>query len=128
MPTRDTAQLILEVDARIATAQRAVNQLARSIQQDAAGMDGGLKKIEQSGERVAKSLGGISGRTRSGFTQLSFQIGDVTQGSQWAPRRRPSSRSSPDRSSRPCRSWAARGTSSSSSSAVRGALPFQRLL
>jgi hypothetical protein len=80
MPTRDTAQLILEVDARIATAQRAVNQLARSIQQDTSGIDGGLKKIEQSGDRVARSLGAISGRTRSGFTQLSFQIGDVSQG------------------------------------------------
>jgi hypothetical protein len=80
MPTRDTAQLILEVDARIATAQRAVNQLARSIQQDAAGIDGSMQKMEQSGERVAKSLGGISSRTRAGFTQLSFQIGDVTQG------------------------------------------------
>ena len=43
-------------------------------------MDSSLKRIEQSSERVGKSLGGISGRTRAGFTQLSFQIGDVTQG------------------------------------------------
>jgi hypothetical protein len=80
MATRDTAQLILEIDAKVATAQRDLNRLARSVQQDAAGMGKSLSDVEASGQRMAKSLGSISNRTRSGFTQLSFQIGDVSQG------------------------------------------------
>jgi hypothetical protein len=77
--TRDQAQLILQVDAQIATAQRSLSQLARSVNQDAASMEKSLDKVAQSHARIGKALND-NGRIRSGFTQLSFQIGDVTQG------------------------------------------------
>lgn len=80
MPSRDQAQLILEVDARVASAQRAINELARSIQSNTTGIERSLGKVAQAHERLGKTLTSSNGRIRSGFTQLSFQIGDVTQG------------------------------------------------
>lgn len=79
MAQRDAAQLILEVDARIATAQRAINQLARSIQQDSNKIGDALNKVAQTTDRVGKAVNDNNGRMRAGFTQLSFQIGDVSQ-------------------------------------------------
>lgn len=78
MATRDVAQLILEVDARIATAQRSVNQLAKAVQKDAEGMTGALGSVEKANARLGRALND-NGRIRAGFTQLSFQIGDVSQ-------------------------------------------------
>ena len=79
MASRDVAQLILEVDARIATAQRAVNQLARSIQSDASSMERSLDGVAKSHARIGQAFNDNNSRVRAGFTQLSFQIGDVTQ-------------------------------------------------
>ena len=80
MATRDSAQLILEVDARIAAAQRSLNQLAREVSKDAKSMETSLGGVERAQENLGRKLNQVNGRVRSGFTQLSFQVGDVTQG------------------------------------------------
>jgi murein DD-endopeptidase MepM/ murein hydrolase activator NlpD len=74
----DVKQLLLQVEASVAVAERNIRQLSRVVQSESNVMDASLKKTEVAHQRLGNSLAS-AGQYRSGLQQLSFQIGDVTQ-------------------------------------------------
>ncbi len=86
----ETKQLLLQVDASVAVAQREVSKLAAQIRRDTDGMNDNFAKVDKAAVRMGNAVkqsgtafarGAVSlGQMRSASQQLSFQIGDVAQG------------------------------------------------
>jgi tape measure domain-containing protein len=55
----DMRQLLLQVDASVALAQRNLNQLAAQVQRDSTRMDQALGRIDAASDRVGRAFGGL---------------------------------------------------------------------
>lgn len=86
---QDVRQLLLQVDASVALAQRNLGSLRQTVDRETTAMEGSLQKPEVALERLGRSFSrfdqmqrasGVSqGQYRAGMQQLSFQIGDISQ-------------------------------------------------
>jgi murein DD-endopeptidase MepM/ murein hydrolase activator NlpD len=72
-------QLLLQVDASVALAQRNLRALTQTVGQETGKQEQALERVSQAHQRMGKAFND-NGRFRAGMQQLSFQIGDVTQG------------------------------------------------
>jgi hypothetical protein len=74
----DVQQLLLQVDASVALAQRNLRALSQSVNQETGKIEQSLERVEQAHTRMGKAFND-NGRLRGGLQQLSFQVGDVSQ-------------------------------------------------
>jgi murein DD-endopeptidase MepM/ murein hydrolase activator NlpD len=74
----DVQQLLLQVDASVALAQRNLRALSQTVNQETGKQEQALERVAQAHARMGKAFND-NGRLRAGMQQLSFQIGDVSQ-------------------------------------------------
>ena len=86
---QDVRQLLLQVDASVALAQRNLSSLRTTVDREMSAVEGSIGKPEERLERLGRAFAATEqqsrrgaaslGQYRAGMQQLGFQIGDIAQ-------------------------------------------------